>query len=62
MKPPEPPQDPSGEPHEFSNRDKILFGISAAVITLMFALHFGILQVEIREVSSGSASKKRERD
>jgi len=61
MKPPEPPQDASGEPHEFSNRDKVLFGISAAIVTLIFALHFGILQFEIREVSPGS-SKKRERD
>lgn len=30
---------------EFLLRDKIFFGIGAALITILFALHFGIIKV-----------------
>lgn len=31
--------------NEYPMRDKILFGITAAVLSLLFALHLGLIQV-----------------
>jgi len=49
----------AGEDDEFKTRDKVLFGMAAAVLSVVAAIHFGVVKVEISNVDDDNKRSSR---